>query len=616
MVDMEIRRTMLINNIFTLHRSLKMAFLGMALLIASPFCAANTVTASLDKQSVIENEVIQLTIRADFSDTGSGPDFSALKKNFDILNQSQSSQFRFNLGTSQSIKFWIISLMPKSTGTVEIPPIKVGDYYSNPLTLKVKTSPALLDENGNPPVMIEMQASDLQPYLQQEVVLSLKIYNAFALQNANISTPKNADLVMEKLIDDQVGFETIKGTEYQVLTRKYLAFPQRSGEIEIDPQTIAAMVNTNRGRRLIKAQSSPIKLNVLPVPANYPSENWLPAKSVTISSKLAPSNGRQAGNAKVGDTLIWTITTSADGAYPEQIAPLNFTSTRDYKLYPQPPVFDSTRSEDGIVGKQTITIEVVPTAPGTLTLPEIEVPYWDIKNKLDKYAHAPSPTMQITGLPIIEEAPVKPKGATALLKPQTRSVAPIALDKPEEEQQAQSDSDKRTKQPVDLTINDKTPTWSLRNQIVIGLLAITLISLLAAVVLKLKKKKPRRKTYKDDGVPTLLELAPLTTADEKTAYKNLIEICESDQIKLLRSSLLEWGRHRWGDQVKGLDDIKHLSQSEDLSQLLMEAELVMYSDQASTEWDGSNLAEALKEFYSGETKPSQESQLKSLYPDL
>lgn len=593
-------------------------------LIMSIFCSfttAATVTAKLSENSVVENQVVQLTIRTDFADTGNGPDFSILEKDFTILNQSQSSQFSFNLGASQSRKYWIVSLMPKSAGTFEIPSIQVGRHQSNPITLEVKTSPALLDENGNPPILIELEVSDIQPYLQQEVIIRLKLYHAFALQNANISTPKHVDLVMERLTDDQVHYETIKDTSYQVLTREYLAFPQQSGIIEIEPQKVAAMINTNRGRRLIKAQSKAIKLNVLPVPDNFPSENWLPAKNIGIQSKLTHSNSRQAGTAQVGDTLIWTITTTADGSFPEQIPSLEFVSTKNYKLYPQQPSFDSSKSSQGIKGQQTVQIEVVPTAPGTLTLPVIELPYWDIKNRRVKNAYAAAPTMEITGLPTFSEPPVEQKKkVTAVLTPQKGAVAPISLAKSEQKEENQIPAEEiKTPNKVDVDLDIKQQAnWSIRHMIVAGLLAATVITLCIAIVIRFYKSREKQTPPNEEElVPTLQEFAPLTTENENTAYKALLSVCHNNQLSLLRSALLEWARHRWGENsIRGLDDIKALSESSSLQELLMEAELIMYSDTASKEWDGNTLADALEEFYSGERKPSKESQLKSLYPDL
>jgi len=135
-------------------------------------------------------------------------------------------------------------------------------------------------------------------------------------------------------------------------------------------------------------------------------------------------------------------------------------------------------------------------------------------------------------------------------------------------------------------------------------------------VLMIKKRKVSAET-KESEVPTLQVFAPLNTQDEKSAYQDLIYACKTHDLKSLRGKSLEWARHRWGeDKINGLDDIKRLSESSTLSQLLMEAELIMYSNTAATDWDGNDLADAIEEFYSGEAKPSQSSKLKTLYPNF
>ena len=583
-----------------------------SLIFALLFCLSSTqamaasVTATLDKQTIYENDVVQLTIRTDFPETGQGPDLSALKRDFDILSQSQNSQFRFNLGTSQSLSFWVISLMPKSTGDFLIPAIKVGNYESRPIKLKVKTAQQLLDENGNPPVIIDLEVSQEQPYLQQELIISLKLYSAFALQNAKISTPNHSSLVIERLADDQIHYQEVNGTQYQVITRDYLAFPQQSGKIEIPPQKISAMINTNLGRRLIKAQSKAIVLDVLPIPASYPSDDWLPATKVSLSNYISPTT-----DVKVGDTLIWQIDALAEGALPEQMPAFEYSSTRDYKLYPQPAKFNSRKSNFGITGEQSIRIEVVPTTPGTLTLPEIEIIYWNTKTRQLERTYAVPPAIEVTGIALNSNSTTQ---TNKILSPQTSSVAPISLAKPKDKKTSEAET--LVDGEIVLTIDNTQTSWSTRSIIITVLLIITLATLVSAIILMIRKRKSASSSEKDD-VPTLQVFAPLNTQDEKSAYQELIFACKSHDLKSLRGKSLEWARHRWGeDRINGLDDIKRLSESSTLSQLLMEAELIMYSDTAATDWDGSDLADALEEFYSGEAKPSQSSQLKTLYPNF
>lgn len=216
------------------------------------------LTAALDKDVIAENEVVQLTLRADYSDTGNGPDFSPLRRDFEIISQSQNSQFSFNLGTNKALNFWVVTLMPKAVGNFQIPSIKVGNYSSQPLSIKVNPTPQLLDENGNAPVMVKFTTNTLSPYVQQQVLLTVELYTSVALQNANLSAPNHPSLLIERLTDDQQRYETINGTAYQVLQRDYIAFAQRSGKLELTGQTIEAMVNTSNGRRRINVKSAPI----------------------------------------------------------------------------------------------------------------------------------------------------------------------------------------------------------------------------------------------------------------------------------------------------------------------------------------------------------------------
>lgn len=605
----------------TLHRVglVSVAFL-LCLLFSNALFAA-TVSASLNKTVSVENEVVQLTLRADFSDTGNGPDLSPLERDFTILGKSQNSQFSFNLGTSTALNFWVVSLMPKSVGTFEIPPIKIGDYASDPIRLVIKSSPQLLDANGNPPVMIKTDVSEIEPYLQQEIIISVQLFTSVALQNANRSVPEHPDLVVERLSDDQMNYQTVNGTQYQVITREYLAFPQRSGLLTLPPQSIQAMVNTSTGRRMIKVQSEPLNIQVLPIPASYSGTAWLPSQGIKLTTALNKTND----SPRVGDTLIWTIDMQAKGALPEQIPPIEFNSTRAYKLYPKNPEFDTQKSTDGVVGRQLVVIEVVPTEEGTLTLPDITVNYWDTELRALQTVVAKTPAMTIAALPNVGNASNNQTANNSTttqtndpLPAQTRSVAPISLAK----KTSPANTEATDKDTDDLSDADTLTTglaqndtaFSLRSYLIAGLLLLTTIMLALWVVIWLKKRQPSPES--ELNVPTLQEFAALNTVDELSAFDALILCCRQNDLSSLRPSLLEWARHRWGDnEIRSVDDIKRLT-SVQVTQLLMEAELMMYSSNPSNEWQGEPLADALEEYTSGYAKPSQASQLKTLYPNF
>lgn len=575
------------------------------LLTSSQVLAAG-VTASLNKSTVTENEIVQLTLRADFSNTGNGPDLTPLERDFEILGKSQNSQFSFNLNSTTALRFWSVSLKPKSVGSFEIPAIKIGEHTSNPINLVVKNAPQLLDHNGNPPVILQTDVSEVEPYLQQEVILSVKLYTSVDLMNANRSVPSHSDLVIERLVDDQMDFEVINGTQYQVITQEYLVFPQRSGLVTIPSQTVQAMINTSGGRRLIKVQSTPIGLQVLPIPATFPNDFWLPSSQVSIKTKLEQTSEQP----RIGDTLIWTIDIKAKGALPEQIPEIEFNSTRRYKLYPKPAKFNTRKTAAGITGQQTLIVEVVPTEDGKLVLPNIEVSYWDTESRTLKTATADTNSIVIAPLPdSSKEKNLEMSTATSEPLPaQSSSVAPISL--------AKMTTKESPDQPtISLDLHEEQNTLSLRDYAIFALLSVASALLLIWLLLLFKKKRQNTHTAEPE-VPTLQDFAPLSSHDEGSAYNALIECCQLDNLQELRLKLLEWARHRWGDEeIRSVEDIKRVT-SVQVTQLLMEAELMMYSSNPTTEWHGTPLADALEEFTSGQVKPTQSEQLKTLYPNF
>lgn len=584
--------------------------MSLLMMCLSQATLADQVTVALDKTSVSENEPVQLTIRTDFSNTGNGPDLSVLKRDFDILSQSQNSQFSFNLGTNQALSFWVVSLMPKAIGRFEIPSIQVGDKFSDPMTVEVKPAQQMTDKNGNSLIMLKFRADQFDPYIQQQVILTLELYTAVTLQSANLTTPNHPNIITERLSDDQMRYEQINGSSYQIMTRQYIAFPQRSGTLEITNQTLEAMVNTRNGVRKITVKSPPLTLNVLPIPASYGSNNWMPTDAIAIKSEITES----PENARVGDTLVWEINATAQGILGEQLPSVTFNSTRSYKLYPSSPKFETLKSSNGVTGHESIRVEVVPTMAGKLELPSIELPYWDPMARAMKTAKSDPIILDIAPLPIVDENNTNQAAENHTIPPQSSSVAPISLAKakPEPKPQAEPQQSKDEPNKIDVVLQTNNQGFSLSSIIAATLIFIGVFGLVLWTWLKRRSSKES-----SSEVPTLEEFAPLISSNEPIAYQRLLETCRNHDLSTLRLSLLEWARHRWGDSaIRGLEDIKRLVNTPHLTQLLMEAELVMYSASAATHWNGDALADAIEEYVTGQPKPSQASKLQALYPNF
>ena len=109
--------------------------LASLLLWAHPAFAAQ-IELTLDRNPVPLNESFTLTFTANES-PDDDPDFSPLQANFEVLNQSQSSQMSIVNGRATRDISWQVQVMAKKSGTLEIPAIAFGRDTSKPFAVTI-----------------------------------------------------------------------------------------------------------------------------------------------------------------------------------------------------------------------------------------------------------------------------------------------------------------------------------------------------------------------------------------------------------------------------------------------------------------------------------------------
>jgi len=115
---------------------MRYAMVVLCLCLLPQWAMAESATASLDRSITSWGESVLLQIRVDGS-ADKDPDLSVLKNDFDILNQSQSSNYSLINGHMSRSKSWTINLMPKRKGNLVIPAISLGNVSTQPLHLQV-----------------------------------------------------------------------------------------------------------------------------------------------------------------------------------------------------------------------------------------------------------------------------------------------------------------------------------------------------------------------------------------------------------------------------------------------------------------------------------------------
>lgn len=377
--------------------------------------------AWLDRNSMQLGETVTLNIESDDS-TASEPDFSGLLNDFNSLGTQSSRQISMTNGSTSAKTVWAIGLEPKRAGTLTIPSFNVGGASTDPLVLTVLPAPTGAQGKPGDSVFVEVTAEPLAPYVQQQVRYTAKLYYLVDLSDGSLDEPSASGLVAKKLGRDKQYVATRDGRRYHVLERSYALTPEQSGPLTIPALGFrgSAVDNSDptgffRRGRAVNARSDAIQLDVRPKPANWGSAPWLPATSLSLADE-----SELPAEIKVGEPLTRTIRLRAQGLGFEQLPELELEKPEGTEIYPDKP--DTRTRDDGawLYGERTRKFAIVPTRPGRLVLPPIEVHWWNIAQ--DRAETAVLPEREIRVLP----------GATAMSAPPaaTGEAAPTTAETP------------------------------------------------------------------------------------------------------------------------------------------------------------------------------------------
>ena len=207
---------------------------------------AQDVNASVDRDTVAENETLRLVIEVSGSGPTSDPDLSPLSQDFQVLGTAKSDQFNMINGTIDAKTRWTVTLAPQKTGSLTIPALTVGDQQTQPIVIKVTEAGTASSTGATSDIFIESEIKPDTAYVQQQLTYVLRIYYAVTPHGPQLSDPKAADALIERLGDDRQ-YTTQRGDRrYGVIERQYAIFPQSSGALSIESPIFTAQVPDTR----------------------------------------------------------------------------------------------------------------------------------------------------------------------------------------------------------------------------------------------------------------------------------------------------------------------------------------------------------------------------------
>ena len=607
----------------------------ITLLSAMPSLVNAAVMASLDRNTIYTGDTATLRITTSDNDAGRQPDLAPLRKDFEILGTSTSNQIQIINGQRSDKYEWLIELAPLTKGDIQVPSLIIGDSKTTALTLKVSDQPAAATAQAGAPVFIrsEINSGQGDAYVQQQILYTTRLYYRVPLIEGSFSDPKIDNAVIEQLGDDKQYNTTLDGQNYQVVERSYAIFPEHSGKLTITPTVFSGRAVSATGQRSslsrmdslveqmlsqrgfnnqffggtpfgdagkhVSLASNTLTLDVKPRPDTYQGANWLPTQKLILQDSW--SNAAPVIHA--GEPVTRTLTLEAKGLEASQFPKLSLEGTNTLRIYPEQPELTNRTDGDWIYGRSEQRYTYVAAQPGKMSIPAIQVSWWDSVNHKQQNTVLPAWEVMVEPGSGIASTPTTAAGATA------SPANPVA--------QVQT-SNAKSPEAVTATTESRGMNNRLYWRLGGGL---GLLILLTGVFLFLRKQRKPAQTE-----PTIAQHNPLPTAQlirtkenetMKRSRQTLRNACTTSDAQAAAVALLDWAAATWPDQPpRSLGALA--TRVKQGAEAIRTLETVLYGANKQ-DWNGALLWKTFAEGLLQPGKsPAQSSQIEGappLYPD-
>jgi hypothetical protein len=365
---------------------MKRLFLIFILLFWYGFATAK-VTMTITPSKAQLGDTLQLTLTLDNYKSQALPDLTPLEHDFTIVGTQHSLSYSVINGTTHSINQWIILLLAKKQGVLTIPALSIGGESSAPDQVVIKAHHYEKENVENNDVLLRGEISQNNPFINEEIIYTVKLYSSQRLLEVEYQPPEIEDALLIPLGEGRRYHSTINDREYAVDEQQYAIFPQKSGELKLSPPTLNALVYDVVPRR-IQRKAKPVTLTVKP----STQKHWLPAKQVTLTQHYDLPTTALA----TGDTVVRSITLEAVGVPAQLLPTIRIKNNKQYRAYSEKPNAQNTLRQQELVGTSTMSVTYVFNQAGQVTLPPVQLTWFNTQTGKQETAILPERTFTVT----------------------------------------------------------------------------------------------------------------------------------------------------------------------------------------------------------------------------
>ncbi len=263
---------------------------------------------------------------------------------------------------------------------------------TTPGTGKVENADEPVRETGDD-IFLNLILNKKDVFVGEHILATVKLYTKVDISGINeIKFPRFEGFLRTDLNTPPLTSlkrEYVNGTLYGTgIVQQFILYPQRAGEIEIDPVQITALVQQRTRQSdpffgdffstfttVPKAVFSPVtKVNVRPLPGNKPPDFSGIVGKVSLNASL------DKDSVKVNDAVTLKIILSGTGNL-KLANPPEMKLPADIEVY-DPKISDDLKSgSEGTSGKKTFEYLLIPRHYGDYTIPPLTYSYFDIQSR-------------------------------------------------------------------------------------------------------------------------------------------------------------------------------------------------------------------------------------------
>lgn len=545
-------------------------FCCLLLLCAIPSFAATKLQASVDKNPVLAGEFFMLNISVDDNVKGEQPDTSVLLKDFVVGPTSLSTRTNIINGSINKQTTWSVKLMTRTEGQYTIPSFTVSGLSSQPIDLTVTKRAANADNNND--IFVKTSLSSNSLYVQEAGVYTLKLYLAKELLDGSLSTPSMEDAQLTQLGKQTESYELVDGKRYLVITREYLIQPQKSGPYTIAAPVFQGRVQQNYRQLEVSAIGEDQQIEIKPIPSDYKGA-WLPSELVNLGEEWQPSDD----TIEVGTPITRTITLTALGVTKEQLPDIEMPTINGIRSYPDQKENNNAVRNGRVVSQQTASYALLPQTPGTYTLPEIKLPWFNTKINRISFATLPARTITVTPSSTVVNPPVNTE----------QSIDNTPVD--------ETIADANTSIQMQ-TAHSYTPLW---------LIAVAVLGYILWIGTAIYYWFTR------SNINTIEKVKPLPTPRSQPSLKKLLNIQKAGDVKAFYNELNNYAVQITKQDTGAIDELCRRINNSQLSTEVIKLQAQLYGNKATN----SDLGAIIKilESEQAQASNSQQTVLKDLY---